>query len=46
MFSRQLVVLTLLAAANALPTQWRTAIVKCGVADLAKEYDYIVGMFS
>lgn len=44
MFSQWLCVLALLAGANALPAQWRTAIVKRGVADLAKEYDYIVGI--
>lgn len=43
MFSKRLCILTLLATANALPTQWRTAVVKRDVADLAEEYDYIVG---
>lgn len=44
MIPRQLCLLTLLGATNALPAQWRTAILKRGVTDLAKEYDYIVGM--
>ncbi|KAJ4406553.1 hypothetical protein N0V91_004495 [Didymella pomorum] len=42
MIPRQLCLLTLLGATNALPAQWRTAILKRGVTDLAKEYDYIV----
>lgn len=43
MISNNLIVLTLLTTATALPTQWRTATVKRDVKDLATEYDYIVG---
>jgi hypothetical protein len=43
MASKLICLITLLATASALPTQWRTAIVKRGIADLDKEYDYIVG---
>lgn len=44
MFSQQLCLFTLLAAANAVPAQWRRATVKRGIFDLAEEYDYIIGM--
>lgn len=43
MVAQRLYVLTLLATANGLPTQWRSATVKRTVADLDEEYDYIVG---
>lgn len=43
MISNKVFVLTLLTIATALPTQWRTAIVKRDVKGLATEYDYIVG---
>jgi hypothetical protein len=43
MVAQQLCVLALLATANGLPTRWRSATVKRNVADLNKEYDYIVG---
>lgn len=45
MIAQQLSVLALLATAHGLPSQWRSAVVKRDVSDLANEYDYIVGQY-
>ncbi|KAF9693172.1 hypothetical protein EKO04_008926 [Ascochyta lentis] len=42
MLSHWLWALVLLTTVNGVPTQWRSATVKRSVADLAKQYDYIV----
>jgi hypothetical protein len=43
MILKQICILALLASVQALPAQWRNAIVKRDVTDLDAEYDYIVG---
>jgi hypothetical protein len=43
MLFRQLGLVLLLSTVQGLPTQWRTAIVKRSAADIATEYDFIVG---
>jgi hypothetical protein len=43
MFFRQLGLVLLLSTVQGLPTQWRRAIVKRGAADIATEYDFLVG---
>lgn len=43
MFVQHIWLLALVATVNSLRTQWRHAIVKRNVAELARDYDYVVG---